>query len=54
MLLLHGEISDRPIDDHTEYNAAWVTDDDYHWVCSTCLEDFRARLAWLVETTPDL
>ena len=44
-----AEISDRPVDDHTEYNAAWVTaDDSYHWVCPPCFEDFRARFAWVV------
>ena len=26
-----------------------MTDDDYHWVCSTCFEDFRARFAWAVD-----
>ena len=48
-----AEISDQPIDGHTEYNEAWVTEDDYHWVCATCFEDFRDRFAWTVEVTPD-
>ena len=51
-----AEISDRPIDDHTEYNAMWVTaDDDYHWICPNCFSDFRTRFGWSVvgdEPTP--
>src|SRR5215204_663094 len=36
----NAEISDGPIDDHTEFNAAWVTaDDSYHWVCELCFVD---------------
>jgi hypothetical protein len=44
-----AEISDRPVDDHTDYNAAWVTSDDaYHWVCPACFDDFRERFEWFV------
>ncbi len=44
-----AEISDRPIDDHTEFNEAWVTaDDEYHWVCPRCFGDFRDRFGWTV------
>jgi hypothetical protein len=49
-----AEISDRPIDDHTQYNAAWVTaDDHYSWICPGCFEDFRLRFDWEVEAPPD-
>jgi hypothetical protein len=48
------EISDRPVDEHTRYNAGWVTaDDHYHWICPRCFEDFDERFAWKVEPTPD-
>jgi hypothetical protein len=44
-----AEISDRPVDDHTEFNAAWVTaDDSYHWVCPRCFDDFHERFGWIV------
>jgi hypothetical protein len=44
-----GEISDRPIDDHTQFNAAWVTaDDEDHWVCPQCFDDFRDRFGWSI------
>ncbi len=49
----HAEISDRPIDGHTEYNAAWVTDDDYHWICPRCFDDFRERFDWKIAIEPD-
>jgi hypothetical protein len=48
-----AEISDQPLDDHTEYDAAWVTDDDYHWICPGCFEDFRERFKWVVEAAPE-
>ena len=45
-----AEISDRPVDEHTEFNAAWVTaDDEYHWVCPRCFDDFATRFAWITE-----
>ena len=44
-----AEISDRPIDGHTELNAAWVTtDDEYYWVCPGCFEDFREQFGWSI------
>lgn len=49
----HAEISDRPIDDHTEFNDGWVTaDDGYHWICATCFEDFRVAFDWKVQDAP--
>jgi hypothetical protein len=48
-----AEISDQPIDGHTEYNSGWVTEDGYHWVCPACFEDFRTRFGWVVEGTAD-
>jgi hypothetical protein len=34
----------------------WVTaDDDYHWICPKCFNDFRTRFGWSVvggEPTP--
>jgi hypothetical protein len=47
-----AEISDRPVDEHTEYNAAWVTENDHHWICPTCFADFRERFAWVIEAEP--
>ena len=26
--------------------------DDYHWVCATCFDDFRERFAWKVAAGP--
>jgi hypothetical protein len=44
-----SEISDQPVDEHVQHNAAWVTeDDDYHWICPRCFEDFREQFAWVV------
>lgn len=44
-----AEISDRPVDDHTEFNVAWVTDDGNHCVCPECFDDFRERFRWAVD-----
>ena len=44
-----AEISDRPVDEHTEYNAGWVTEDNYHWICPVCFADFREQFGWAVE-----
>lgn len=44
------EICDRPVDEHTSCNAAWVdVVDEYHWVCPVCFEDFRESFRWTVE-----
>lgn len=44
-----AEISDRPIDEHTAYNAAWVTSPDQAtWICPVCFEDFQVRFGWNV------
>ena len=48
-----AEISDQPIDEHTEHNTAWVTDDNYHWICPKCFDDFRERFAWVIEAEPN-
>ena len=46
--------SDKGFDDHTEFNAAWVTaDDNYHWICPPCFEDFRGRFEWTIEDPPN-
>ena len=35
--------------DHVEFVAGYVTaDDNDHWICSACFEDFRDRFAWTV------
>jgi hypothetical protein len=47
-----AEISDRLIDGHTEVNVAWVTLDDYRWVCPKCFEHFRHRFRWTVADAP--
>ena len=45
-----AEISDRPIDEHTAYNTAWMTvDTPEAWVCPPCFEDFRQRFGWSVD-----
>ena len=49
-----AEISNKDLDDHTEFNAAWVTaDDNYHWICPPCFEDFRGRFEWTIEDPPN-
>ncbi len=47
-----AEISDRAIDEHTEYNAAWATEDNYHWICPRCFDDFREQFDLKVATAP--
>lgn len=48
-----SEISDRPVDEHTLYNAAWVTaSDEYTWICPSCFDDFRERFRWEIVPTP--
>ena len=33
----------------TELTEGFVTtDDQYHWICPTCFDDFSARFAWTV------
>ena len=34
------------IDDSDAVDRGHVTDDNYHWVCESCFEDFRQRFAW--------
>jgi hypothetical protein len=43
-----AEISDRPVDDHTQFNQGWTTNDRYRWVCPPCFDDFRERFRWTV------
>jgi len=38
-----------PSDDHVQYAAAWVTEDNHHWICPVCFDDFRERFGWVVE-----
>ncbi len=47
-----AEVSDRPVDEHTEYNAAWATEGYGHWICPTCFDDFRDRFGLVVEGSP--
>ena len=36
-----------------DFDIGWVTaDDDYHWVCPTCFDDFHAGFAWVAEGPP--
>lgn len=28
-------------------------EDDYHWICDTCFNDFRERFAWRVVISPE-
>ena len=39
-----AEHSSEPVD-----TAGYVTDDDYHWFCATCVDDFRERFAWVLD-----
>ena len=35
--------------DHVEFVTGYVTaDDNDHWICSPCFEDFRDRFGWTV------
>lgn len=35
------------VTDHCPLDSGWVTEDDeYHWVCRDCFEDFRERFNW--------
>jgi hypothetical protein len=48
-----SEISDQPVGDHVSWNAAWVTSDDqYHWVCPDCFNDFAPTFRWHIEEAP--
>jgi hypothetical protein len=29
--------------------VGYATEDDYHWICPTCYEDFRAEFKWTVK-----
>jgi hypothetical protein len=41
------------VTEHSPHNAGWVTaDDNDHWVCPGCFEDFRERFQWTVESGP--
>jgi len=34
-----------------DLSAGYVTaDDEYHWVCEACFEDFRPTFQWAVQT----
>lgn len=43
-----AEISDRTVDDHTQFSEGWTTDDRHRWVCAPCFADFRERFRWTV------
>ena len=34
--------------EHPVERAGFVTEDDYHWVCKSCFDDFRERFNWTV------
>ena len=36
------------VDDPDAVEAAYTTDDEYHWVCKGCFEDFKAQFGWIV------
>jgi hypothetical protein len=39
------KFSERPGDAHEGY----VTEDDYHWICEDCYEDFKGQFQWVVK-----
>ena len=36
------KISEKPEDE----NVAYCTNDEYHWVCEKCFEDFKTEFKW--------
>jgi len=38
--------------DHNQAQEAYATDDDSHWVCPTCFEDFKHEFGWIVQESP--
>ena len=45
----HCELCWHDICDQDEEDSdrfGWVTEDDYHWVCETCCQEFKDRFEW--------
>ena len=39
--------------DHIEFDGGYVTaEDNYHWICTPCFEDFHEQFEWTVVTDP--
>ncbi len=36
-----------------DLNEGYATDDDYHWICETCYQDFKERFQWKLRNTGD-
>ncbi len=34
-----------------QLNEGWATDDNYHWVCKQCYEDFCKEYEWNTDNT---
>lgn len=53
---VHARLAQDP-DVQTEGYAAVGTgpegQDDYHWICASCFEDFHKRFAWHVAAAPE-
>ncbi len=32
-------------------HIGYVTDDNYHWICDQCFEDFKKNFGWIVHTS---
>jgi len=32
-----------------DLHEGYTTDDEYHWICAPCYEDFREQFHWQVE-----
>ena len=42
-----AEFSNQPaVEGHPTQSSGYVTEDDYHWVCRSCFEDFKGRFGW--------
>jgi hypothetical protein len=53
----HARLRRDDADVLTEGYAALATgpegEDDYHWVCDRCYEDFRERFGWRIAAPPE-
>jgi hypothetical protein len=52
----HARLGDEDAEVLAEGYAAVGTgpggEDDYHWICNRCYEDFRERFAWRIPAPP--
>jgi hypothetical protein len=42
-------------DNPTSIQEGYATQDDYHWICAKCFEDFKASFQWsVIEAIQDI